>query len=332
MKKIYTLCALAAISLSVLSGCGNQASTSRAKDIGTDLSANGATYVYWLEGNDVVQGQCRVNAPVSRTSCNENRKSLPYAEVEAKVLTPANNNVATAQQNVNNWQQEFTAIDRRLRADPSNADLQAEWRHVKRQWDVAQEGLILAEKCRNDVLEALHLLKDQGVTYRVTSDNTRYDNVRPAVASFYYIFTGTPVPPTTPPSRVTWVDPVTGKSWAVVGDRMMWSDANAACQRNAGWRLPSSTQDFNSGDGSNLEVASRLFASPLGLSLMQLPYKPISGGSDYMAKVVWTSDYTPSSSYGALLYVYASIEGQGLDRYLHLLSSNSRYTAVCVKD
>ena len=113
---------------------------------------------------------------------------------------------------------------------------------------------------------------------------------------------------------------------------MTWDEANYECQRRPGWRLPFTSQDFKSGDGSNLDVARRVYASPIGTALSQLPYKPVSGGSDYQAKVIWTGDNTPSNDYGALLYVYADINGHGLDRYLHLLSSGSRYSVVCIKD
>lgn len=332
MRKQPDLLVFSCLFVLLMVGCGQRSSPALTKDVGTDLNGHGLSYMYWVEGHLAVQGSCRPFEPITRINCNQTIKTLPYAEFESKILTPVSNQIASAKRKADAWLAEFSAVDNRLRSDPSNPNIQAEWRYAKRQLEIAQEELVLAERSRNDAFEALHLVKDNYVTYRVTSENSRYESVRSIVASFYYIFNSTPQPPVPPPFRAQWVDPDTGKTWALVEDQMSWRDASDACQRRIGWRLPSSFQDFNSGDGSNLDVANRLFASDVGSSLIHLPYKPVSGGSEFQAKVVWTSDYTPSSSYGALLYVYANIEGHGIMRSLHLLSSNSRYTAVCVKD
>jgi len=292
--------------------------------------------MYWQEGRNIVQGRCASYEPVLRSNCEFDQKYMAIREFEDRLISPSERQVVEARQRVSTWQNEFYAIDRALRADPYNADLAAEWRYVKRQLQYANEALRCAEKAKSDATEALQMVLDRGVTYRVMWNNGRYDNVRPFVARFYEIF-DRPLPPPPPsppppPPIVTWVDSNTGKTWGLMADQMTWDEANYECQRRPGWRLPLADQDFEVGDGTNLDVARRIYASSIGSTLSQLPYRPVSGGSDYQAKVVWTGDYTPSADYGALLHVFADINGHGLDRYLHLLSANSRYSVICVKD
>lgn len=335
LGRVLNLGSLAVLSAVFSFGCGRNIKDATTKDVGTDLNSNGSSYLYWIEGANVLQGRCSTYQPVIKENCGLDKKFMPYQDFADRLLAPVQTQLASATQKVGTWQQEFYRIDNAWRADPYNASLQGEWRYVKGQLDTANYELACIQGARNDATSALLLLTNYGVTHRVMWGNGLYNNTRPFVAKFYEIFNGAvpPLPPPPPaPPKVTWVDSSTGKTWGFIADQMTWTDANRECQRRPGWRLPLSAQDFAAGDGSNLDMVNRLYASPIGAAMVQLPYQPVSGGSQFQAKVIWTGDNTPSNDYGALLYTYADISGHGLSRYLHLLSSNSRYSVVCVKD
>jgi hypothetical protein len=329
----FDLKVLALLASLCLFDCGPKANRSRLTDVGTDLMSGVGygEFLYWVDGQNVAQARCTRGQPILKENCVSELRFLPYQEFSDRLLGPVKAQLATSTQNVSSWQREFNNIDGELRADPNNRNLQSEWRYIRNQLNMAINDLGAVQSAERSANEALRLLIDARVIHRILSTNSIYNNVRPFVAKFYEIFTYT-LPPTPSPSKVTWVDPNTGKTWAYITEQMSWNDAKTDCNRRPGWRLPLSDNDFAAGDGSDVTVATRLFASPIGAALIQLPYKPVSGGSDFQARVIWTGDNTPSNDYGALLRVYADISGHGLSRYLHLLSSNSRYSVVCVKD
>jgi hypothetical protein len=333
--KSMKLSRLTLIAMTILtSGCGRQTRSAQLNDIGTDLNS-GSAHMYWVDGQNVVQGLCTAGQPLVRNNCSSSSKAMLYNDFQFKILDPIEQQIAAANGHVVTWQNEFDAVDRARRNDPNNSSVAAEWRYVKGQLDRAKCELTRAQQAQKDATTALNMLADRGMTYRVTRDNTRYPEVRPAVSRFYEVFLQLPPPvPPVPPQgpQVSWIDTVSNKTWGLFAEQLSWTEADNECKRRPGWRLPMSHQDFEIGDNNNLDVARRLMGSPIGAALRQLNYRPVSGGSDYLAKVVWTGDSTPSADYGALLYVFADIPGHGLDRYMHLKSAGSRYSVICVKD
>lgn len=78
----------AVLFLFLLTACGSQDSFSRSSEVGTDLGEGDGTYMYWLEGQDVVQGQCAFGVAVIRANCERNKKFIPYLDFENHLLTP----------------------------------------------------------------------------------------------------------------------------------------------------------------------------------------------------------------------------------------------------
>src|SRR5690606_20716386 len=113
---------LSLLALVLFSGCGTQETDAHLNDVGTDLAASGrsySTYMYWLEGYNVVQGRCAPHTPVLRANCDYEKKFRSYRDFEDRLLTPVERQLASARQKVAMWQREFSAIDSVLRANPN---------------------------------------------------------------------------------------------------------------------------------------------------------------------------------------------------------------------